>query len=306
MLVRRGTARLATVCTLLAGLVLAGAAPALADDDDSVRLGAPGSFTAGGSAGSITVTVTKRSKGCVSVQTALSIQLEGLSPDDVNLMVSAEGGQWRPLSVDGGGDGVTSSRVAPEKPQLCDRKSVSVRYRLAFAAGAPAGRVTLVGEAYDADGELIERADDTSRVNGAKGTPTSRTSESATPQPEESTVAPEIESTEVAVVVPPTAAPGLGAGAGNGSGGGIGSMVMVVGVGMVAIGIALLVLLLRRARGGRDVPDAGAGAVPGAGPRPPFPPPAGAGGDATMILPPPAGAGGDATMILPPPARGGR
>ncbi|WP_329107559.1 hypothetical protein OG792_04380 [Micromonospora sp. NBC_01699] len=286
MLVRRGAVRFATVCALLAGLVTVGAAPAFADDEDSVRLGSPGSFTAGGSAGSVTVAVTKRSRGCVSARTALLIQLPGLSAGDVDLLVARDG-RWVPVPVSAAGDGLLrSGRVAPEKPELCERKSVSVRYRLAFAAGTPAGRLNLVAEAYTAGGDLIARAAEARKVNGAKGTPTpsSRTSKSAspTPTPEETTFAPEPEPTEVVAVVP-TGQPGLGAGAGDGGGGGVGSMVMVVGVGMVAIGIALLVLLLRRSRGGRDERDAGG--TPGAGPRPPFPPPAGAGGDATVVMP---------------------
>ncbi|MEV4625654.1 hypothetical protein AB0J90_05115 [Micromonospora sp. NPDC049523] len=284
MLVRRGAARFATVGALLAGLVMVGAAPAFADDEDSVRLSSSSSFTAGGSPGSITVAVTKRSKGCVSARTVLLFQLPGLSAGDVTLLV-AQNGRWQEVPVSGGGnDLVRSGRVAPEKPELCERKSVAVRYRLAFAAGVPAGRLNIVAEAYAGGGPLIARATEARKVNGAKGTPTptkrSSKSPSPSPTPEETTPAPE--ETEVAAVAP-TGQPGLGAGAGNSGGGGVGSMVMVVGVGMVAIGIALLVLLLRRAKGGRDEP--GAGGAPGAGPRPPFPPPAGAGGDATVVMP---------------------
>jgi hypothetical protein len=289
MSVRRGAVRLATVCTLLAGLVAAGAAPALADDD-SVKLGAPDSFTAGGSAGSISVGVTKGSEDCVSVRTTLAIRLPGLTANQVNLQVAANG-DWQPLAVsDAGGGLVTSGRVAPEKPRLCERKSVSVRYRLSFVAGTPGGSATIVAEAYTADGDLIERDAETLRVNGARGaTPTpTRSSTSPTPNPSaEVTVAPEAEPSDAAVVAVPTSQPGLGAGNGNGNGsggGGIGSMVMVVGVAMVAIGIALLVLLLRRTRGGPAEPAA-AGGGPGAGPFPPFPPRPGAGGDATVILP---------------------
>jgi hypothetical protein len=297
MLVRRGAVRLATVCTLLAGLVLVGAAPALAADEVTVKLGLPSSFTAGGSAGSITVTMAKRSKGCVSVRTLLAFQLPGLSANDVGLLV-AQNGNWQPVPVADGGDGlVTTGQVVPEKPTLCERKSVSVRYRLGFAAGTPDGKVTIVAEAYTTGGDLLQRAAETRRVNGARPTPTptptpTRTSATPTPQATETTVAPEPESTEVGVVAP-TGQPGLVAGKGSG-GGGIGSMVMVLGVGMVAIGIALLlVLLLRRARGGRDEP--GAGGAPGAGPPSPFPPSP----FPPSPFPPPAGAGGDATVMLP-------
>jgi hypothetical protein len=285
IVVRRGAVRFATVCTLLVGLVTIGAAPAFADDEDSVRLGSPGSFTAGGSPGSVTVSVTKRSRGCVSARTTLLIQSPGLSADDV-VVLAARDGRWEAVPVSGDGDGLRTGRVAPEKPELCERKSVSVRYRVGFAAGVPAGRVNIVAEAYTAGGDLIARDGEQRKLNGAKGTPTptGRSSKSASPSPtpEETTYAPEPDPTEVPAVVP-TGQPGLGAGAGAGDGGGIGSTVMVVGIAMVAIGIALLVLLLRRARGGRDEP--GSGGTPSAGPRPPFPPPAGAGGDATVVMP---------------------
>ncbi|RKR90332.1 hypothetical protein BDK92_4702 [Micromonospora pisi] len=292
MLVRRGAARLATVCALLAGLVVAGAAPALADDEDSVRISTSSSFTAGGSPGSVTVTVAKRSKGCVSVRTSVALQMAGLSASDVGLLVARDG-DWQPVSVSGEGT-LHSGRTAPEKAELCERKSVSVRYRLALGANVPAGQVTIVGEAYTAGGDLIKQDAETRRVNGAKGapTPTRTRSASPSPTPEETTEAAEPEPTESDVVAPPTEI-GLGGGAG-GDGGGIGSMVMVVGVGMVAIGIALLVLLLRRARGGREEPDGGSGGL-GATPRPPYPPRGGPGGDPTMIIPGRA----DPTMIIP-------
>ncbi|MFI6759044.1 hypothetical protein ACIBF5_07860 [Micromonospora sp. NPDC050417] len=294
MLVRRGAARLATVCALLAGLVVAGAAPALADDEDSVRISTSSSFTAGGSPGSVTVTVSKRSKGCVSVRTSVALQMAGLSASDVGLVV-AQGGDWQPVSVSGEGT-LHSGRTAPERPELCERKSVTVRYRLVLAAAVPAGRVTIVGEAYTAGGDLIKQDAETRKVNGAKGTPTptpTRTrSASPSPTPEETTEAAEPEPTETDVVVSPTEF-GLGGGAGSG-GGGIGGMVMVVGVGMVAIGIALLVLLLRRARGGREEPGGGGGGL-GVTPRPPYPPRGGPGADPTMVIPGRA----DPTMVIP-------
>ncbi|MFK3980991.1 hypothetical protein ACI2K4_11510 [Micromonospora sp. NPDC050397] len=303
MLVRRGAARLATVCALLAGLVVAGAAPALADDEVSVRLSSSSSFTAGGTPGSVNVAVSKRSDGCVSVRTGVALQMSGLSADDVTLLVAVDG-SWQPVAMSGDGT-LRSARSAPEKPELCDRKSVTMRYKLALAAGVPAGRINVVGEAYAAGGDLLKQDAESRKVNGAKVTPTpSRTSASPSPTPEETLEAEEPEVTEAAVAAP-TGQPGLGAGAGGDGGGGIGSMVMVVGVGMVAIGIALLVLLLRRARGGgREEPGAG-GMPPGGGPRPPYPPGGGVptvygarSGEATTVIP----RGGEATTVIP---RGG-
>jgi hypothetical protein len=150
MPVRRGAARLAAVLTMLAGLLAVSATPAAADGD-TVRVRLPSSFTAGGSPGSFAVLVTRRDGECVAVRTALGIRLPGLTEDQVRVQVAVDG-QWHSVAVSGGGDGVVvTARTVPTNPMLCERKSVSVRYRLSFLAGTPGGTVTVVAETY-ADG----------------------------------------------------------------------------------------------------------------------------------------------------------
>lgn len=272
MAVRRGATRLAAVLTLVAGLVAIGAAPAAAAEDNvGIRL--PSRFTAGGSAGSVSVSVTKRTEGCVVVRTALAIRLEQLPADQVAVEVSRDG-EWRPLSVSSAGDGlVVTERTAPNQPVLCRKRSLSVRYRVTFLGGAPGGEATLVAEAYTGGGGLIDRAAGTrSVVNHSGVVPTPRTTESPTPSP----------ATEAAGVAGQQS-PGALAGQPRQNGGGdffgVGAVVMLLGVVMVGVGIALLVVLLRRARADREPVSV---AYPGGGP---LPPPPGGEDHPTLILP---------------------
>jgi hypothetical protein len=318
MRVRRGTARLATVFTLLAALVAAGASPAVADGD-KVTLHLPSSFNAGGSAGSVSVSVTRGSKGCQLVLTALAVRLPGLSAGQVQVETAA-GGQWRPVAVSDGGPGVVvTGRSAPDQPLLCEHRPVSARYRLTFLAGAPAGEATVVAEASAPDGNTVGGGSGRARVlahQAALPTPTAPArSASPSPTPVQTSAAASPSQSPVAVVAAPTAQSGQG-GQGGGAFSGIGTVAMLLGVGMVGIGVALLVVLLRRGRGERAAGEAGVdpagyadtqllpgypgiqpapGGYPGAQPAaggyptvPQFPPP-----------PPPAAAGGDSTAIMP-------
>ncbi|TWJ23873.1 hypothetical protein [Micromonospora endolithica] len=140
-MVRRHAARFAAVCALLGGSVAFGASPALAADD-SVRVRAAGSFTAGGSPQGVSVEVRKRTDGCVLLRTALSLRLDGLRADQVDVQVNY-GGRWFPVPVSGGGGGAATAATSPSNPRLCKGKGVTIRYRLAFAATAPDGRLAV-------------------------------------------------------------------------------------------------------------------------------------------------------------------
>lgn len=247
MPVRRGAARLAALLTLVTGLVVTGllatGAPAAAADD-TVVLRLPSRFTAGGSAGSVSVSVAKRTDGCVSVRTTLAIRLRQLPVDQVRVEVSRDG-RWRAVGVsDAGGGLVVTERVAPDRDRLCRKRSVSVRYRVTFLAGAPGGAATLTAEAYTGAGALIDRAAGTRTVVNRTGVvvPTPLVSEVPTPTPE--SVDP------VGQLAPPVAAPPQQGQDGGFSG--LGALVMALGLVMVGVGIALLVLLVRRSRADRD------------------------------------------------------
>jgi hypothetical protein len=272
MAVRRGGARFAVVLALAAGLVAIGSTPAAAADDNvGIRL--PTKFTAGGSPGSVTVSVAKRTDGCVSVRTALGMRLSGLSAEQVRVQVNT-GDEWRHIDVSTAGEGlVVTERSVPDKAVICKRRSTYVRYRVAFLDGAPSGRVTIVAEAYSAGGGLIDRAAGTRTVvGGTRVSPTPSVTGSPSPVGQAASAAdPSAE----------LAAPGGRSAESSGSGVGLSTLVMLFGLALVGLGGVLLVLLLRRNRADPDEP--GDYAFPGSGPPPP--PPAGGDGDATLILP---------------------
>ncbi|MFY1636117.1 hypothetical protein ACN27F_23050 [Solwaraspora sp. WMMB335] len=285
MSVRRTAARLTMVLVLTGGAAAFAASPAYAQDE-RVQISLPGRFNAGETAGGITVKVTKRTDGCVAVRTSLAIRLPGATPDLVAVQARIDD-DWVsvPIWADGGGLLLTD-RTAPEKDELCKGKSRSVRYRMAFLAGAPAGTANIVGEAYTAGGELLGRAAGAKKVTGRlagtyqPGPPTPSPSEEPTPEPAAATPQP---SEAPALAAPDQdllAAAGTGGGPGSDDGSGIGTGVMAAGIGMVAIGVALLVLLIRRGRPSR-LGRSGSPGQPGSGGG------NGSGGDggATMLLP---------------------
>ncbi|MEQ4306034.1 hypothetical protein ABNF97_32385 [Plantactinospora sp. B6F1] len=263
MSVRRVATWLGAVCLLVGPTVALAAAPAVAEGE-SVRVRAPKSISAGGSAGSVTVNVSMRSGGCVNVRTVLGVHLPGLTADQVELRVAADG-DWRRVPVSDAANGiVVGERTTPDKAELCAKKSVSSRYRVSLAEGVPGGRVTLLAEAYGAGGRLLGRGTDSARVTGRTGDrPESpdRTPALVIPSATvQATEEPVVEATQAAAA-PPTRP--VAADSSDGSLG-LGGLVMVVGVVMVGIGIALIVLLIRRGRAerGRAVGATAAGADP--------------------------------------------
>ncbi|WP_147376285.1 hypothetical protein [Micromonospora radicis] len=244
MSVRRQAARLATVCVLLGGLVLLGGAPAHADED-RVRVRSAGSFTAGRSAEGIRLEVRKRTEGCVRVRGALALSLPGVRPDQVVVQAQV-GREWVTVPVSGGDGLVTTAPVAPEKDELCEGKGATFRYRVAFGADAPGGRLIVAGEAVTARGVVLGRAAAESRVVGGRVSASPSASPSPSPTPSES--APTVE--ESAAAPSPTVAladnPGAPVQAVNQSSGG--SPVMYFGVAMVAAGVLLIGLLVYRSR----------------------------------------------------------
>ncbi|MFE7870526.1 hypothetical protein ACFUYE_09295 [Micromonospora humida] len=260
MSVRRQAARVATVGALLAGLVTLGALPAHADGD-RVRVRASGGFSAGGSPGGVAIEVRKRTDGCVLLRTALGLSLAGVGADQVRVEVSV-GGRWSTVPVSGGGGVLQVSRTSSAGPPLCRGKSSTVRYRVAFLAGAPAGRLDVVGEATTAVGRLIGRGADTSRVGGrAAGSPTPSPTPTRkpTPTPGATTPAPApTAATTGAALAAPAAGP-AGTAAAETSGG---SMTMFAGIALVILGAGLIALLIFRSRADRAAVDQGRAADP--------------------------------------------
>ncbi|SCL28172.1 hypothetical protein GA0070616_3642 [Micromonospora nigra] len=259
MAVRRHAARIATVCAVLGGVVAFGATPAHADGDQ-VRARSAGSFTAGRSAEGVTVEVRKRTDGCVLARTALGLTLIGLRADQVAVQANV-GGRWVAVAVSGSRGTVRTAPVVPANGRLCKGKGLAARYRVAFAATAPNGRLVVVGEATTAQRQVIGRGAVASRVVGgvASASPTPSRKPSPTPTPSD-TGEPTVEGTVPAVALADQAggtAVALAAEEGGESSGGL-PPVMFFGIGMVAVGFLLIVLLVRRSREDRrprgDVP----------------------------------------------------
>ncbi|TCB99940.1 hypothetical protein E0H26_05240 [Micromonospora zingiberis] len=245
MSVRRRATRLATVCVFLGGLVLVGAAPAHADED-RVRVRSAGSFTAGRSAEGVRLEVRKRTEGCVRVRGALGLSLPGVRPEQVAVQAEV-GGQWVSVPVSGGDGLVTTAPVAPEKDELCKGKGATIRYRVAFGADAPGGRLFVTGEAVTARGALLGRAVAESRVAGGRVAPSPSPSRSPSPSPtpdEESAPSPSVVATPTVALAADT--PAVQTQSADQSSGG--SPVMYFGVAMVAAGALLIGLLVHRSR----------------------------------------------------------
>ncbi|GAA4569802.1 hypothetical protein GCM10023176_27140 [Micromonospora coerulea] len=325
MSVRRHAVRLATIGAMLGGLVTVGAVPAFAEGD-RVEVRSADKFTVGDSPETVAVEVRKRTDGCVLLRTGLGLRLDGVRADQVQVQVNA-GGQWWPVGVSGGGGAVATARTAPANPTLCKGKSITVRYRVAFLAGAPGGRLTVVGEATNAVGRVLGRGADASRVvGGTAPSPTRKPSPTPTPTP--SAVATEAPgAADTASAVAAALDPAAEQSATDTSSGG--SAIMYFGIGLVLVGIALIVLLVRRNRAEQGDPrSAGYPEVPL--PRNPGgttygtptpqvygqPPVPGGYGGAPAARPtgnvyggpaggpppggePPAPAGGDATTVMP-------
>ncbi|WFE64070.1 hypothetical protein [Micromonospora sp. WMMD714] len=290
---RRQAVRLLTVGALLGGLVAVGAPPAYADSD-RVRVRASGGFSAGGPPGGVSIEVRKRSGGCVVLRTALGLSLDGITAEQVRVEVNVGGG-WSAVPVSGGGGVVRGSRTPSADPTLCKGKSSVVRYRVAFLAGAPAGRLGVVGEATTAAGRLIGRGADTSRVGGrAAGTPTptpsSTPTRKPTPTPVATTPASTMEpgATQAVLAAPPS----TGRAAAETSGG---SMIMFAGIALVVLGAGLIALLIFRSRADRAGADPGRAADPGDFPAVPQPrnpvPTTYRSGGAVPVPPPPPPSG---------------
>ncbi|GAA1878644.1 hypothetical protein [Asanoa iriomotensis] len=293
---RRGGRRAAALLAIGVGLVgaigiglVVSAGPASAADE-RVDLRAARTFTAGGGAGSASVSVERRDRGCINVRTGLGIRLaDGMSPNQVRVETQ-NGGQWRPVIVaDAGGGTVVTERTAPDRASICDRQTAVGRYRVSFAQGTPGGSVTIIGQAFNGRGELLGSESAAAKVNGVKPTPSKsakKPSKSPTPTPgvtvDPETAAPFDDPANspvaIGVPIPPHD---------SGKGGflGMSGLVMAGGLVLVGVGAGLIVFLVRQLRADR------AGKAPASNDSqtiflPPVRPAAGPGVDQpTVILP---------------------
>ena len=267
MSVRRTAAFLIVGLAGVAAIATGTAAVAAAPDHTVAIRNLSNGFKAGGDPGSLSIVVAKRSRGCVLVRRALTVQLDGLGGDQLRIERVA-GGEARPMPLSPAGSGAwVAAERNPDPRPVCAGDSTSVRFRVTFLAGAPAGAATFAAQAFTGGGQSLGGDTASRKVTGGRNTAPTPTRPAETPPPTPTpTVSPSAEPT-----TPPATEPAPGprqespalsvplSGADSGGGFGFGGLVMVLGLAMVAIGGALLVVLLRRARGGPGEPGEAGG-----------------------------------------------
>ncbi|MEV4464399.1 hypothetical protein AB0J51_12315 [Micromonospora echinofusca] len=167
--------RAAVVLACLAGAGLPAPAQAAFTTELS---GLPDEFTAGDRVRTVSAVVSRADGGCVKVRWSMVLRVRGLRLDQVRMDRIEETGSF-PLDVRAEGDvaRLTDRRLDPGT--LCPGRTVTARYRVAFAGDVTRGRITLAAEAYDASLRLLSRQTATRSVVG----PDARTAPTGEPAP---------------------------------------------------------------------------------------------------------------------------
>lgn len=255
-------ARTGALLVGVAGLAAFGAAPAAAAPGFEVAVtGLPGTFRPGAAAAQVSAVVSTTNDGCRRVRWSLLLRVEGVRPDQVRVdRIEQDGSFPVRVETDGNTARITDNQLDPGT--LCPDRTVTAQYRVAVAAGATGGRITLTPEAYDANQRLLAQASAVREIVGDRArpapttTPPGRTptrtpeatgSATATDESVDSIVAAD----EVGLAgsaVPGGQPPGAGAGRTDATAGARDGDVKVATVGFVAGGLLLFVgvgLLLR-------------------------------------------------------------
>ncbi|MEW1589295.1 hypothetical protein AB0283_28055 [Micromonospora vinacea] len=183
--------RAGVVLACLSGVELAVAAPAQAAFTTEMS-GLPGRFTAGEQVRTISAVVsqTDRRARCAKVRWSMVLTVQGLRLDQVKMDRVEENGDF-PLEIRAEGDVARLTDRQLDPGTLCPGRTVTARYRVAFAEDVTQGRVTLAAEAYDANLRLLARQTATRTVVGVGGAPTATPKPTAAPpEPTESASAP--------------------------------------------------------------------------------------------------------------------
>jgi len=183
--------RAGVVLACLSGVELAVASPAQAAFTTELS-GLPGRFTAGEQVRTISAVVsqTDRRGGCAKVRWSMVLSVQGIRLDQVKMDRVEEAGDF-PLDIRTDGDVARLTDRQLDPGTLCPGRTVTARYRVAFAEDVTQGRVTLAAEAYDANLRLLARQTATRSVVGVGGVPTGTPKPTATPpEPTESASAP--------------------------------------------------------------------------------------------------------------------
>ncbi|MDO3700378.1 hypothetical protein Q3W71_01640 [Micromonospora sp. C28SCA-DRY-2] len=254
---RRYALRAGVVLACLSGMALGPAAPARAAFATELS-GLPDEFTAGDRVATVSAVVSRTDPGrCVKVRWSMVLTVRGIRLDQVKVDRVEETGSF-PLEIRTEGDVARLTDRQLDPGTLCPDRTVTARYRLAFAEDVTRGRVTLAAEAYDANLRLLARQTATRSVVGpaAPATPTEPAPESTPPaqpiEPAEETA--EVEPTEEPVAeVPPAAGRPV---ARSGGFGAVHAAFLLGGL-LLFLGVGLLLRLrhLTRTAGGDGDPE---------------------------------------------------
>lgn len=178
--------RIGVVLTCLSGAGIGAAVPARAAAGFATELsGLPDEFTAGDRVETLSAVVSRSDGGgCVKVRWSMLLGVQGLRLDQVKIDRVEENGSF-PLEVRTEGDVARLTDRELDPGTLCPGRTVTARYRVAFASDVTRGRVSFAAEAYDQDSRLLARQTATRQVvgEGVEATPSA-------PEPTESSAEP--------------------------------------------------------------------------------------------------------------------
>ncbi|MDW3846904.1 hypothetical protein NMK34_09810 [Micromonospora sp. BRA006-A] len=253
----RHALRIGLVLTFVAGTGYGGALPARAAAAFSTELsGLPDEFTAGNRVETLSAVVSRSDGGgCVKVRWSMLVRVQGLRLDQLKVDRVEDSGSF-PLEIRTEGDTARLTDRQLDPGVLCPGRTVTARYRVAFAEDVGRGRVSFAAEAYDPQLRLLARRTASREVVGeeaAEPTPSPTSAEpTETPIDEPSTEAPDEEPTDeptdAAVVEPP--APGGVAGRPVADSGGFGLVqaAFLLGGLLLFLGAGLLLRMRRLLR----------------------------------------------------------
>ncbi|WP_439427796.1 hypothetical protein [Micromonospora sp. LA-10] len=204
----RHALRIGLVLTFVAGTGYGGALPARAAAAFSTELsGLPDEFTAGNRVETLSAVVSRSDGGgCVKVRWSMVVRVQGLRLDQLKVDRVEDSGSF-PLEIRTEGDTARLTDRQLDPGVLCPGRTVTARYRVAFAEDVARGRVSFAAEAYDPQLRLLARRTATRQVVGEEASPTpapTSVEPSETPSEEPPTDEPVTdEPTDAAVVEPP-------------------------------------------------------------------------------------------------------
>jgi hypothetical protein len=244
--------RIGVTVACLAGAGLGVTGPARAAAAFATELsGLPDEFTAGDGVETLSAVVSRSDGGgCVKVRWSMLLQVRGLRLDQVKVDRVEENGSF-PLEIRTEGDVARLTDRELDPGLLCPGRTVTARYRVAFAEDVSRGQVSFAAEAYDQNLRLLARRSATREVVGEEAARPSPTADgpTASPTPEAEPAPAESEATPsesaVAELPPPGAA---GRPVASSGGFGVVQAAFVLGGLLIFLGAGLLLRMRRLLR----------------------------------------------------------